>query len=144
MLHTIDGPYGADGALSGNGSLNAFDSVWTFFAVTVDLTATANNVNFYFGDAAALNSPITITYNNAGVAIGSIDFGTAGSALLLNRANGNRGFDVWGDDFAFYSGALDQATVDGIRLQAVPEPATATMLALGSLVGVIMLRRRRS
>ena len=138
-------PFGADGALSGNGSLNAFGSAWTFFAVTVDLTGTANNVNFYFGNAAALNAPITVTYtNNVGAAIGSIDFGNTGSALLLNRANEARGFDGWGDDFAFYSGALDQTTVDGIRLQGVPEPATVTMLALGSVVGVIMLRRRNS
>ena len=138
-------PFGADGVLSGNGSLNAFGSAWTFFAVTVDLTGTANNVNFYLGNASSLNAPITVTYtNNVGAAIGSIDFGTTGSALLLNRANLVRGFDGWGDDFAFYSGALDQSSVDGIRLQGVPEPATVTMLALGSLVGVIMLRRRRS
>lgn len=138
-------PFGTDGALTGNGSLNAFGSDWTFFAVSVDLTASANNVNFYLGNASSLNAPITATYTNSlGAAIGSIDFGTTGSALLLNRANEARGFDGWGDDFAFYSGALAQSAVDGIRLQGVPEPATVTMLGLGSLVGVIALRRRRS
>jgi hypothetical protein len=140
----INGPFGTDAALSGNGSLNAFGSDWTFFAVTVDLTATANNVNFYLGNASSLNAPITVSYNNAGVAIGSIAFGTADGVAFLNRANEQRGFDGSGDDFRFYSGALDAAGVSAVysSANAVPEPVTMTMLGLGSLVGIMTLRRR--
>jgi PEP-CTERM motif len=141
-LSNILGPNGTDGALSGNNSLLLFGSDWTFFALSVDLTATANNVNFYLGNTTSLNAPVTLSYNNAAVAIGSIDFGTTASALLFNRANGQRGFDGWGDDFRFYSGVLDQPILDGVRADAVPEPTTATLVGLGSLAGFMGLRRR--
>jgi hypothetical protein len=143
-LSNVNGPFGTDGALSGNGSLTPFGSDWTFFAVSVDLTATTDNVSFYFGNTSSLNAPVTMSYNNAGVAIGSIDFGTTASALLLNRANPNRAFDGWGDDFRFYSGALDQSGLDAVRLQAVPEPTAATLLGLGFLASFMAVRQRRN
>jgi hypothetical protein len=143
-LSNINGPDGSNGALTGNGTLLPFGSDWTFFAVTVDLTAIANNVNVYLGGAGSLNSPITLSYNNAGVAIGSIDFGTTASALFLNRANGQRGFDGWGDDFRFYSGELDQSAVEAIRAQVVPEPTAATLLGLGFIASFMTFRRGRN
>ena len=141
----INGPWVTDGALTGNGTLNAFGSGWTFFAVTVDLTSFTNNVNFYLGDTSVLNSPITVTYNNAGAAVGSINFGTTDSALLLNRNGRDRGFDGSGDDFRFYSGALDGSGVAAAYNAAlpVPEPATLTLVGLGSLAGILAIRRRR-
>ena len=86
-----------------------------------------------------------MSYNNAGVAIGSIAFGTTDSALFLNRANLARGFDGWGDNFGFYNGALDAAGVSAVysSAHAVPEPVTMTLLGLGSLAGIMGLRRRR-
>jgi hypothetical protein len=91
-----------------------------------------------------LSAPITLSYNNAGAPIGSIDFGTAASALFLNRANEQRGFDGWGDDFRFYSGALSSSALDGVRASAVPEPSTLSVLGMGSLAGLLTLRRRHS
>jgi hypothetical protein len=43
-----------------------------------------------------------------------------------------------------YSGALNQSQLDSIQISEVPEPTTLAMLGLGSLAGIITVRRRRS
>jgi hypothetical protein len=142
----INGPVGTDGAITPSGTLNAY-SDWTFFAVTIDLASANNNVNFYLGDTGSLSGPITLSYNNVGAAIGSIAFGTADSALLLNRANGQRGFDGYGDDFRLYNGTLDASGVSAVYNSArpVPEPSTLALagLSFGGLVAAMRFRRNR-
>ncbi|MBC8095862.1 MAG: hypothetical protein H7Y43_08615 [Akkermansiaceae bacterium] len=140
----IAGPNGGDGLLTGADTLTPFGSGWTFFAVSADLSLTANNVSIYFGSQGSLNSPLTFSFNNAGVAIGSINLGATASALLLNNSSRARGFDGFGDDFRLYSGALDAATVEGIRFAAtpVPEPGVGALVGLGLLVVIGAVGRR--
>jgi hypothetical protein len=120
------------------GNLDA-DNKWLFVAVTYDGTATANNVNYYFGDptsGVALSHTTTV---NAGTVIdhtGRLMIGgtdAAPTALTVNP----RGFM---DDARVYSGILSLSDLDAVRLTNVPEPSSAALL-LGGFAMLLGIRR---
>ena len=87
-------------------------SDWTFVAVSYDSTLGSNQVKFYVGNrSGALGSPVSM----GGSAGGSVPFGTAAFAYLLNRSGRDRAFDGLGDDFRIFSGALSQAQLETAR-----------------------------
>lgn len=99
-----NGVVASPNVLSGSG--------WTFLAVTYDSTLGSNHVKFYVGtDSGALGAPVSM----ASYAQGSVQFGAAAFAYLLNRSDRNRAFDGWGDDFRILTGALSQAQLESVR-----------------------------
>lgn len=129
---------------SGTGPYTFTSSEWTFFAISVDLTA--DTVTFYWGDT-------TTTVTQAGSIIMTLSTptstGTAANPLYVGNADSskNRAFDGWLDDLAIYgttsgsSGALSQPQLEAIRLSAIPEPTTF-VLFIGGLA-VLLYRGRR-
>jgi Concanavalin A-like lectin/glucanases superfamily/PEP-CTERM motif len=117
---------------------------WYFEAVTYDTVA--GTALLYSGDQTSATT-LAYTYGANVTTAGNLDLTAASSIALLDRFNNGRNYPGQGDDFSIYSGALTQAQLDAIRLTQVtpvPEPATMTMLGLGSLVGIMALRRRQS
>lgn len=127
-------------------STNTFTTTgaWVFFAVTYDGTLTSNNVKFYSGGSDS------VTGSAIGAGTGSANAGTlAATSTTLNiggtTAN-NRPFDGLMDDFRIYSGVLNLAAVEAIRIDgitAIPEPSTFAALVGVAAVGLVALRRRR-
>jgi Concanavalin A-like lectin/glucanases superfamily/PEP-CTERM motif len=124
---------GTLGALAAN--------TWYFVAITYDTTAGAV---IYSGDQHdAAVSAATLS----DVAGGALNLSSATSIALLDRFSGGRDYPGAIDDVNLYSGALTQSQLDAIQtaqLVAAPEPTTMAMLSLGSVVGTMMFRRRRS
>ena len=124
---------GTLGALAAN--------TWYFVAITYDTTAGAVVYSGDQHDAAV--SAATLS----DVAGGALNLSSATSISLLDRFSGGRDYPGAIDDVNLYSGALTQSQLDAIQtaqLLAVPEPATLALLSLSSVVGAMMLRRRRS
>jgi len=121
------------------GSLAA--NKWYFVAVTYD---SGSSITVYSGDQSdAAVSAATLS----DVAGGALNLSSATSISLLDRFSGGRDYPGSIDDVNLYSGALTQSQLDAIQtaqLIAVPEPATMALLSLSSVVGAMMLRRRRS
>lgn len=118
-------------ALVSNPGFNV-NGQWVFFAVSFD---GGNVVKFYVGDEA------TAAAANGSVSTTATDIGSNSKPLTLgNRDNAGRAFDGWLFDFRVYSSALTPSEVEDVRASAIPEPATASLLALA---GVVTLARRR-
>jgi len=113
---------------------------WYFEAITYDTVGATSTL--YSGDVndAAVSA---YTYNN--LTGGTLDLSAATSISLLDRFSGSRDFPGAIDDVNIFNGALTVGQLDTLQNSEVPtpEPATATLAGLGSLVGVLMLRRRR-
>ena len=114
---------------------------WYFVAVTYDTVAGSM---VYSGDQSdSAVSAATLS----DVAGGALNLSSATSIALLDRFSGGRDYPGAIDDVNLYSGALNQSQLDAIQtaqLSAVPEPTTMAMLSLGSVIGTMMFRRRRS
>ena len=114
------------------------DNEWRFVALTYDGSQTADNVTFY----------------NGGVDSEVVQFGNVGSstvgAMIANesefRVGATSGAGGSGplliDDVRVYSGVLDAASLDAVRLSAVPEPSV-TALFIGGAAALLGLRKRR-
>jgi hypothetical protein len=130
------------GTWNNGGTLgNIAANTWYFAAITYDTVG--GNSLLYSGD---VNDAATLayTYNNLA---GALDLSSATSISLSDRFSGGRNFPGAIDDVNIYSGALTQSQIEAIRLSqlaAAPEPATLTLLGLGSLAGLVALRRRSS
>jgi hypothetical protein len=117
------------------------DNQWVFFAVTYDGTAATDNVRFYMGDvntpAAQVGTPLTIVQL-------TIDSGTARFGVGFTDAAPTADTSAIGlqDDVRVYGTALDLNQLDGIRLQAVPEPSTWALIG-GGLAALMAFRRMR-
>ena len=110
---------------------------WIFVAVSYT-TAAGGTANIFEGTqtgAATLVSTLTGVGNLAWDASGDV-------ALVGNRGAGDRGLPGTIDNVSLYSGAGDLSFVDGV--QNIPEPTTVAVLGLGSLAGILALRRRRN
>jgi len=147
-----------------------FDPIgsWIFFAVTYDGTLTSNNVKVYegfrndseavlalgAGTTADTKLMSTLTLNKGtplaslgfsiGARLGSTDYGTLSNPSIIQSMPAL--FDNFRVDGANSGngGALNLASIDAYRsadIAVVPEPATASLLALGSLA--FLSRRRR-
>jgi len=115
---------------------------WYFVAVTYDTVG--GNSLLYSGD---LNDAATLAYTYNNLAGGALDLSSATSINLLDRFSGGRNFPGAIDDVNIYSGALTASQVDAVQaseMAATPEPATQSLLAMGSLAGILALRRRHS
>lgn len=110
----INGDTG-NGAISPPGIVSGTD--WLFVAVAFDAGLPAGNVKFYVGTKTnPLGAPVaTVNYGNGA----TVNFGSAAFAYFLNRNTQDRAFHGWGDDFRIYMGALEQATLEAIRISAL-------------------------
>ncbi|HLS28301.1 MAG TPA: LamG-like jellyroll fold domain-containing protein [Opitutales bacterium] len=124
------------------GNLNA-DKRWIFVAATYD---GAGNVSFYSGDVAqevvSLGAPVVSGVANPGtLASNTNDFRVASSSSATISA------PIWIDDVRVYSGALDAAQLETLRLENIPEPSTYAAI-FGGLVllaaGLHRYRRNRA
>lgn len=137
---------------------------WYFIALTYDGTSSGStnstvqgaattdgntkNGQLYIGTAtsAVTDTPVKIglTSPNYNDSRGSIDFGASTALYLGNRADYTRGLNGMIDDVSIYSGVLSQASLDSLRLESVPEPKVAALLAAGAGCLLFLRNRRRS
>lgn len=93
-------------------------NVWLFAAVTYDGT---NDAKIFFGTEA---SPVKLVSVRS-IGQTNINFGTAGSLMLGNRAsNRQRAFDGWLDEFRFYTGDASPSFIESIRQASCPVVVT--------------------
>lgn len=136
---TIEGLSGLSGSNTVTLTLNA----WNYLAVTYDGSSSTNNVTFYQGSTTSSVTASTTASADAG----TVD---ASGALTLSvgniDVNYSRPFDGYIDNLAFYSGILDTAALESLRLEAlaVPEPTTNAALLIGVSMMVWVLRRKRA
>jgi hypothetical protein len=109
---------------------------WYFVALTYDISAGTSLL--YSGDQT---SPATLAYTFNNTSGGALDLSSATSVALLDRFSSGRNFPGAIDDVSLYNGALNQSQIDAI--QAVPEPSISAMTAMGSLLGLVAINRRR-
>jgi hypothetical protein len=100
--------------------------------VTYDGTLAANNFSTYVGTSpATLTLPGTTNANFGSIALGS-------SATIL----------IGNDNVAATSRALGNGSIADVEvwsgIVAIPEPTAAVLMRMGSLAGILILRRRRN
>jgi Concanavalin A-like lectin/glucanases superfamily/PEP-CTERM motif len=117
---------------------------WYFEAVTYDTVA--GTAILYSGDQTSATT-LAYTYGANVTTAGNLDLTSSTSIALLDRFSNGRNYPGQVDDVSLYSGVLTQSQLDAIRLSEVtpvPEPATLTLLGIGSCIGIMAIRRRRS
>ena len=140
-----------------NNAFAAFTSnQWVDVTLEYDGNASAGNnssgLATAIGNGTGDGAVFVSTFNNVGAPIMMVMTNTAGvvvspgllaSELLQigNRNNSNRGWDGEIDNVSIYSGLLTTAQLNALT---VPEPTTLAMAGVGSLVGLLAARRRRS
>ncbi len=134
---------GGEGGFSFNTSGANLDAAnqWVFVAVTYDGTAATNNVTFYHGsqtNGAALLG--TSGSSAAGTTLAtSVEFMVGSTGASAGAASP----PAWYDDIRVYSGVLNQAQLEDVRLAAIPEPSTYAAIFGGlALLGAFVYRRR--
>lgn len=134
---------GTDGfAFSTSGANMSADNLWAFVAVTYDGLSASSNVNFYNADEI---SPVSLM-GSASAASGptvsnDVEFMVASTGASPGAASP----PGWLDDVRVYDGVLDQAGLEAVRLEAIPEPGTyAAIFGSLALLGAFAYRRRLS
>jgi len=118
--------------------------------ITSSLPPEADQLATLLGDGGPHTAVNTVTFLNDHSTDLAIDLNAAGLAALEAAINGSdpsivfalREFESQGDprdDIAFIAAGADRPTLH-IRTAPIPEPASATLLGVGSL---LLLRRRR-
>lgn len=135
---------GVDGA-SGNSGVNdpQFGPVsiaantWYYELITYDGTQTVNNFTSYLGSNPNSLSLVSVQSVNTG----SIAFGSSASVLIGND-------DSTANVNPVVPRALSNGSIANVEIWSgivpVPEPASMTLLGLGSLAGILAIRRRRN
>lgn len=110
---------------------------WVFVAVTYD--AGTGVANFYKGNtttATALFSSGTTTAPTTGT--------TTSPLIVGNRQGSQRAFDGALDNMRIYSGVLDLAGAEAVRLATVvPEPSFYALFGASTALGILLLRRNK-
>ncbi|AHF90377.1 anchor protein [Opitutaceae bacterium TAV5] len=121
---------------------------WVFFAITYDGSLTTDNVKFYVGSE---NDAVSQVGGTMSLAKGSVTLSSAEIALGNSLNSNSRSFDGLIDDIRLYgndgatSGVLTPAQLESLRAGAIPEPSTVALIAGASILGaVLVVRRRRS
>lgn len=136
----VDGNTGPS-AFVGTASINA-NSQWVFLAVTYDGTKTSNNVAFYTGSVSSSSLQLGILGT---INMGAVD-ATTGALQIANTSASasDRTPTALFDDVRIYGGVADAAFIEGVRISAVPEPASfAGVAGAATLLAVGFARRRR-
>lgn len=136
-------------AFSSNIATFGLLDTWVFFAVTYDGTLATNNINFYYGtttNSVALLSGSPLTLN-----AGSLNAINTGSFTIGNLNGNNRPWDGYMDNVRIYGatsgsgGVLDLTQLEVIRnADAIPEPGTLALLAVGLSFAAGWARRRKA
>jgi hypothetical protein len=117
------------------------DDRWLFLAVSYDGSSTSNNVNYYVGDETGAVFLAATTTINAGTLNPAARFnvGHTDAAITANTAPPG-----YLDDSRVYSGVLDLAQLEAVRLAAIPEPSTYAVIFGGLALLVVAGRRFRA
>jgi hypothetical protein len=114
---------------------------WVFLAVTYDGTLATDNVRFYMGD---VDSPVAQVGTALTTLQLTLDGGTARFGVGFTDAAPTANTSALGlqDDVRVYGTALDSTFLNGIRLEAVPEPSTFALVGAG-LAALLAFRKLR-
>ena len=148
----VSGPVGPDnfrlglflGGSAGFASVFSNDDVgaveWTFLAATYD--STTSEVKFFTG---GVGTPVTQVGTTQALNAGVIDALAARYGVGFTDAAPTANTSVLGlqDDVRVYGVALAAAQLEQVRLQNVPEPAGAALLAVVAAAVAAATRRRR-
>lgn len=132
VLSTIYGQAATSETLvSAVGAFNETQS-WVFLAVTYDSTVSGeSNFKIYKGTKDSAATVIADTEASVGAysatTVKVFGIGNVGSANI-------RPFDGFIDQVNIYGGTLTASEIEDLRLNAIPEPATFGLLALGGLM----------
>jgi len=111
------------------------DNKWVFFAYTFE--GTNGNLTAYYGDEtnAVTGSSMTTTLTTNGTSAAKLMIGK------IENITDSRTPPVFVDDFRIYNTVLSSAELDAVRLEAVPEPVSATVLLFWG--GIVFCLQRR-
>jgi hypothetical protein len=114
---------------------------WVFLAVTYDGTQAANNTKFYVG---GVNTPVTQLGSDLTLAQLTLDGGTSLFGVGYTDAAPTADTSVIGfqDDVRVYGAALALAELEAIRVENIPEPASAALLLVAMALAAVECRRR--
>lgn len=139
--------HSATSAFSAGNATFGTNAAWLFFAVTYDGTVATDNVKFYYGTTGTSVVQLGATQTLDGGTLGS----NTGSFIIGNLNGNSRPWDGLLDNMRVYGatsgsgGALSSSALETLRAaDAVPEPHTAALLALGLTFFLYKGRRARS